>query len=582
MKHIFSFLLILLTFTSLLYSQKQFEIGFAFSDQTFDNDIMTLADESYLLVLNHTVKDSSWTELLKINDMGDTLKQSTIHFSGYTISSMGVPGSEGVVLSVALAKGCLSEATEFGFAFVKLDLNLNELQRKIAMDPTLELFPFGPMKFSEGHFYCFYYDGIHVFDENFDRVNSYKGFNHLLSTDFDIIKGKIICANYDSTGIELKNLDGSTYKFLSRKIVEEVEVYKNEIYVAADRSILRLDTTLQKMDSLHTHSLGGSIWHPYYLTIYKDQLVAVAHESFTRYTLPTLDVVFQSYGSFDYDWTFYLFGGHGRQHFVANNRSVAGFLKSDFIDCSLLNHAWYYTGFFENSFAGHNHERPNIFERRVSTDSLWLDTISRYPDYGPFEFNIDAGIHFINEGLKPVSEFEFYLNHNLDTACENPYYSVYNIKPAKLQPGEDTTIYIRNFRVYSYKPLDSLFLEVNAQAVTANKKLNYTARCGYDGVFLNAEDIITRERPVPPAPPAPPATFSIYPNPVQAKLKFDGVLNAGTELRVYDLSGKLIFEEKVETEEKNYKLDVSFLPKAPYFLEIQNSGFDEVTKFIKM
>ncbi|WP_027418390.1 T9SS type A sorting domain-containing protein [Crocinitomix catalasitica] len=63
-------------------------------------------------------------------------------------------------------------------------------------------------------------------------------------------------------------------------------------------------------------------------------------------------------------------------------------------------------------------------------------------------------------------------------------------------------------------------------------------------------------------------TFSIYPNPNNGIFKIDGVY-AGEDLRIIDLTGKIVFEEQLKNTIET--INISFLPAGIYFLAINHS-----------
>lgn len=75
-------------------------------------------------------------------------------------------------------------------------------------------------------------------------------------------------------------------------------------------------------------------------------------------------------------------------------------------------------------------------------------------------------------------------------------------------------------------------------------------------------------------------SLSIYPNPNagQFTIEINDQLRSGNEIKVYDILGKLIFDEKVN-DQKNY-IDLSDQPKGVYFVKIYNSDFQVSNKKI--
>ena len=63
-------------------------------------------------------------------------------------------------------------------------------------------------------------------------------------------------------------------------------------------------------------------------------------------------------------------------------------------------------------------------------------------------------------------------------------------------------------------------------------------------------------------------TFSVYPNPNNGVFKIEGE-NAGEDLRIIDLTGKIVFEAQLKNTIET--INISYLPAGIYFLTIQNS-----------
>lgn len=72
------------------------------------------------------------------------------------------------------------------------------------------------------------------------------------------------------------------------------------------------------------------------------------------------------------------------------------------------------------------------------------------------------------------------------------------------------------------------------------------------------------------------AEIVLFPNPAGEVLRLHG-WNGGL-LRLYDLSGKIIFQKQFEEKRLNYDLSLSAYPKGTYFLELE--GQDEKFKII--
>lgn len=95
---------------------------------------------------------------------------------------------------------------------------------------------------------------------------------------------------------------------------------------------------------------------------------------------------------------------------------------------------------------------------------------------------------------------------------------------------------------------------------------------GFGGFFVNtASSNLGTVNPIASA-------LKIYPNPVVNFLNIEGI-SPKTKLSVYDMSGKLIKEEI--TNNAQYQLSVSSLPKGNYIIKIQNDKVNITKEFIK-
>lgn len=76
--------------------------------------------------------------------------------------------------------------------------------------------------------------------------------------------------------------------------------------------------------------------------------------------------------------------------------------------------------------------------------------------------------------------------------------------------------------------------------------------------------------------------LKMYPNPTTGKVYIDnnGIFSFGTEISVFDLTGKL--KHKMDLSQRNIsEIDIAHLPNGIYFLEIQGSGKQSRLKLVK-
>lgn len=73
---------------------------------------------------------------------------------------------------------------------------------------------------------------------------------------------------------------------------------------------------------------------------------------------------------------------------------------------------------------------------------------------------------------------------------------------------------------------------------------------------------------------------SIYPNPIQSFVTFKAAKPHQSDLRIYDMQGKLLLNNKWST--PTLELDISHLPAGAYFYVVQNGGGLESGKLVKM
>ncbi len=75
------------------------------------------------------------------------------------------------------------------------------------------------------------------------------------------------------------------------------------------------------------------------------------------------------------------------------------------------------------------------------------------------------------------------------------------------------------------------------------------------------------------------ADVTIYPNPCnQPKIKLTSKNVEISEVRIYNIAGIKVFYKKLETPQKNYKLNVSEIPNGIYLIHIKAPKNKHITK----
>jgi len=76
----------------------------------------------------------------------------------------------------------------------------------------------------------------------------------------------------------------------------------------------------------------------------------------------------------------------------------------------------------------------------------------------------------------------------------------------------------------------------------------------------------------------------IYPNPVKDTLNINlgNIFSKEVHVRIYDISGRVMFKEYFKHNSKNLEINTSFLNKGVYFISLNLNGTDTRTqKFVK-
>jgi hypothetical protein len=82
----------------------------------------------------------------------------------------------------------------------------------------------------------------------------------------------------------------------------------------------------------------------------------------------------------------------------------------------------------------------------------------------------------------------------------------------------------------------------------------------------------------------PSADITVYPNPtydniqILSKNKVDGEM----KFSVYDLNGKMFFQQTIVSPEPNYELKTNFLSQGIFILKIEYQGHSFIRKFVKL
>ncbi len=123
-------------------------------------------------------------------------------------------------------------------------------------------------------------------------------------------------------------------------------------------------------------------------------------------------------------------------------------------------------------------------------------------------------------------------------------------------------------RAYDQKNCDiyglAAYASVYSYQITTNgnlKTLVVTDPSGNKIYYNNSAQLSTKETD------ATKKTFKAYPNPVKEALHLENI-ERGLPLKIYDLSGKLVFE--TTTHDITISIDTSRLQKGPYILTLEN------------
>lgn len=557
-------------------SQSHTEIAIGVNDFSLFNHIIVLPDDHYLLIINHTSKEYSQTELLKLDYTGDTIFQKELDQEGLTGAAFGIPTEGGFVLCFASTKECYTDVSDFGYVFIEFDINGLEKKRTSFFDPTISRLPVGLVRRYNQKYYCFNDDGMWVFSKTFQYESSFKKPGYFTSCkDVEIMNGNFFCTRGNFEGIEKCDMSGNLLKRITRTSYQEIAQYQGHLYIHTANALLKLDENLNVVDS--TTNIPAGVGHLY---VFEDQLIASGSHLSTRYELPSLKEIpgNQSYWN-DEKAGIYVISNWWGGDVVANNISVARLINQGLTGCSFdILYPKYCVFESTQPYANIYRARPE----HVSIDSVWIDTLSRFQDYEEFEFNIDVGVILFNDGEEEVRECELRIYPNLDSGCINPTAYVMNPQQMTLKPGERKMLFYKNLKLSNGVPFtDSLYLTVGAYTITQNKSYlspGVYANCSYGYVFVRASKIVEREIPKDRVT----NKYTIFPNPTYNMINFDGIIPHGAELRIVNVNGKLVYEKHFIEEAVQWQLDVSHLPSALYFLEIRHSDFDELTKFVKL
>ena len=75
-----------------------------------------------------------------------------------------------------------------------------------------------------------------------------------------------------------------------------------------------------------------------------------------------------------------------------------------------------------------------------------------------------------------------------------------------------------------------------------------------------------------------PDRINIYPNPANDKIYISNLIEENTSIKIYDIKGSLVFENRISNEEY---LNISKLSKGVYQIKFEGSDWNETRKLIK-
>jgi hypothetical protein len=79
--------------------------------------------------------------------------------------------------------------------------------------------------------------------------------------------------------------------------------------------------------------------------------------------------------------------------------------------------------------------------------------------------------------------------------------------------------------------------------------------------------------------------YTLYPNPVHSKLyiRFDELRSAEVEIKIFDLLGKVLLENKIESiiAGSEHNIDIHHFKEGIYFVQIKSNGASYNQQFIK-
>ena len=74
--------------------------------------------------------------------------------------------------------------------------------------------------------------------------------------------------------------------------------------------------------------------------------------------------------------------------------------------------------------------------------------------------------------------------------------------------------------------------------------------------------------------------LSVYPNPSNGEFTINIGNETMSKIHVFDISGKLVFSDKIVNKTENHTLNLSYLTNGIYILKLSNNEYTKQTKLV--
>lgn len=211
-----------------------------------------------------------------------------------------------------------------------------------------------------------------------------------------------------------------------------------------------------------------------------------------------------------------------------------------------------------------------VYLNTVLTNNIWTlenVTVNNETYYPPVELEDNVTLSFSDDNSKTIS------TNVCDTFSGNVYIS--NSEIVNFESGVSDLICEEPINTFDYIYINSFFINL------LDYPFQYDIQTSENEFILTLSDIFGNQaiyysQNLSVTESVDTKLYSVYPNPVNEILTIKGLEQNKVSIQIFDVSGKLVYHNKLNVNQNKIEIPVSHLEKGIYFMKI----FNQFGKFI--